>query len=98
MNPMTPRVTALARLTTALARLVTALARFGRRVADVVAECNYAQRRLTALRTSPDAYLTDRDRVPDDYSEFLFRTSGGLLHEPAASRRGHGHGHGQLVG
>ena len=87
MTPMTPRATALARLTTMLAR-------FGRRVADIIAECNYAQRRLTALRTSPDAYLTDRDRVPDDYSEFLFRTSGGLLHEPAASRRGPG----QLVG
>ena len=87
MNPMTPRVTPLARLTAALAR-------FGRRVADVIAECNYAQRRLTTLRTSPDAYLTDRDSAPADYSEFLFRTSGALLHEPAAGRRGHG----QLVG
>jgi len=101
MNPMTPRggararlVTALAWLTTALAWLTTALARFGRRVADVIAECNYAQRRLTILMTAPDAYLTDRDKAPGDYSEFLFRTSGALVHEPAASRRANG----QLIG
>ncbi len=84
---MNPRITALA-------RLATALTRFGRRVADVIAECNYAQRRLTTLMTSPDAYLADRDRAPDDYSEFLFRTSGALLREPEARRRANG----QLVG
>jgi len=78
---MTQRITALARLTTGLAR-------FARRVADVIAECNYAQRRVTMLMTNPDAYLTDRDRAPDDYAEFLFRTSGAMLREPAASRHG----------
>ncbi len=84
---MTSRINALARLTTGLAR-------FGRRVADVIAECNYAQRRATMLMTTPDAYLTDRDKAPGDYAEFLFRTSGALLHEPAAGHRGGG----QLVG
>ena len=71
-------------------RTTSTLARFGRRIADIVAECNYAQRRMLALRTSPDAYLHDRDRAPEDYAEFLFRTSGLLLHEPAAAGRAHG--------
>jgi hypothetical protein len=34
------------------------LARFGRRVAAIVAECNYAQTRVTSLRNTPDTYLT----------------------------------------
>ena len=67
-----------------------ALARFGRRVADFVAECNYAQRRMQMLRTSPDVYLNDPDRAPDDYAEFLFRTSSALLREPAAAGRARG--------
>jgi hypothetical protein len=33
------------------------LARIGRRVAAIVAECNYAQARVTSLRNTPDAYL-----------------------------------------
>jgi hypothetical protein len=83
---MTRHTTALSRLTSALAR--SPLARFARRVAAVVDECNYAQRRLFAIRTSPDSYLTDgQDKAPDTYAEFLFRTSGGLLHEPAAGER-----------
>jgi hypothetical protein len=68
----------------------TVLARFGRRVAAVIAECNYAQRRWTTLMTSPDSYLTDRDQAPDDYAEFLFRTSGALTREPTASHRANG--------
>jgi hypothetical protein len=32
------------------------LARFGRRVAAIVAECNYAQTELTSLRNTPAAY------------------------------------------
>ena len=74
-------------MTQSLARLTGGLARFGRRVADVIAECNYAQRRLTTLMTNPDTYLTDRDKAPDDYAEFLYRTSGALLHEPASGHR-----------
>ena len=34
------------------------LARIGRRVAAIVAECNYAQARLTGLRNTPGTYLT----------------------------------------
>jgi hypothetical protein len=33
------------------------LARIGRRVAAIVAECNYAQTRMTSLRNTPGAYL-----------------------------------------
>jgi len=33
------------------------LARIGRRVAAIVAECNYAQTRVTSLRDTPAAYL-----------------------------------------
>lgn len=69
---------------------LTGLTRFGRRVADIVAECNYAQRRLLALRTSPDVYLADGDTAPGNYAEFLFRTSSALLHEPTAAGRAHG--------
>jgi hypothetical protein len=75
-------------------RITTGLGRFGRRVADVIAECNYAQRRMTMLMISTDAYLTDRDRAPGDYAEFLLRTSGALLREPTAGRRADG----RLVG
>jgi hypothetical protein len=66
------------------------LVRFGKRIANVVAECNYAQRRSFAIMTNPDSYLTDRDQAPDTYAVFLFRTSGGLLHEPATAQRAHG--------
>jgi hypothetical protein len=89
---MTRRITVSARLTTGPARVT--LARFGRRVAAVLAECNYAQRRATIWKTTPDAYLAGRDKAPDDYAEFLFRTSGALLREPTAGHRADG----QLIG
>jgi hypothetical protein len=34
------------------------LARIGRRVAAIVAECNYAQSRMTSLRNTPGTYVT----------------------------------------
>jgi hypothetical protein len=77
-----------------MAARIHGLTRLSRRVAGIVAECNYAQRRLLALRTTPDAYLADRDTAPDNYAEFLFRTSSALLHEPNAAGRAHG----RLVG
>jgi hypothetical protein len=65
-------------------------ARFTRRVADVIAECRYAQRRMTVLNSTPDRYLADPDQAPDTYAEFLFRTSAPLPHEPAAAGRARG--------
>jgi len=73
-----------------MTKLTTGLARLGRRIADIVAECDYAQRRWFAIMTSPDSYLTERDHAPDTYAEFLFRTSGGLMDEPACAQRAHG--------
>ena len=32
------------------------LARIGRRIAVIVAECNYAQTRLTSLRNTPERF------------------------------------------
>ena len=66
------------------------IVRLGKRIASVVAECDYAQRRSFAIMTNPDSYLIDRDQAPDTYAEFLFRTSGGLLHESASGQRPHG--------
>ena len=63
-------------------------------MAGILAECNYATRRMTILKTAPDTYLTTRDKAPDDYAEFLFRTSSLLLSEPDASHRARG----QFVG
>jgi hypothetical protein len=58
-----------------------------RRIAAVLAECRYAQRRMAVLRTAADKYSSQPDKAPDNYAEFLFRTSGVLLHEPSARAR-----------
>lgn len=65
-------------------------ARLARRLAGIVAECRYAQRRLNGLRLAPDRYLFDADRAPDTYAEFLFRTSGPTVREPSARARAAG--------
>ena len=57
------------------------------RLGAVIAECNYAQRRLAILRTAPDRWMADPDRLPDTYAEFMDRTSGLLAHEPPAQAR-----------
>lgn len=61
-----------------------------RRLGAVVADCNYAQRRVTELHSSLDGYLPDPDQAPGTYQEFLVRTSGLLMHEPPARRRSAG--------
>ena len=61
-----------------------------RRIAAVIEDCRYAQRRLDALRTSPDLYSDQPNVAPDSYAEFMFRTSGSLMHEPSARRRARG--------
>ena len=66
----------------------------GRRIRYFLAECDYAQRRVAILRSSPDRYLSQPDQAPDTYAAFLFRTSGRLAHEPSAAQRSSG----QLVG
>jgi hypothetical protein len=59
----------------------------GRRIAAIVAECRDAQRRMTMLAMAPDRYAPRPDTAPDTYAEFMFRTSGALLHEPPAGAR-----------
>jgi len=66
------------------------LARVGRRLAAVVTECNEAQRRLSYRRLGYDQYLTEPDRPPGTYAEFLLRTSGPLRREPSARQRNTG--------
>jgi hypothetical protein len=58
-----------------------------RRILAVIAECNYAQRRMVELATAPDRYLFNPDVPPATYDEFLYRTSGVLRHEPSARAR-----------
>jgi hypothetical protein len=70
-----------------MVRRITALAR---RAASVIAECNYAQRRAAAWRMAADTYVPGGNKAPADYAEFLFRTSGALLHEPGARQRANG--------
>jgi hypothetical protein len=64
----------------------TALIRVARRIAAIHAEISYAQRKVDAMRTNPDLYLADPGKMPETYAEFLFRTSGVLVPEPAARR------------
>ncbi len=75
-----------------MARRNNALTRTARRITAMLAEIDYAQRRLDAIRTNSDRYLIDAGahQGPEDYAEFLFRTSGVLLHEPPAARRDRG--------
>ncbi len=68
----------------------TVLTRLFRRLAAIYAEVDYAQHRLDTIRTNADPYQIGAGTMPETYSEFLFRTSGVLLREPAADRRARG--------
>jgi hypothetical protein len=72
--------------------MVTMLAKTVRRLACLIAEMNKAQRRAAVLATAADRFMPGRDsaRAPSTYAEFMYRTSGVLLHEPAAAQRAHG--------
>ena len=61
--------------------------RLVRTFSHVIAECTYAQRRMSELATAPDRYLLNPDVAPDTYAEFLYRTSGVLRREPPARCR-----------
>ena len=61
------------------------------RVAAVIADCRYAQRRIAELQATAGDSLLRPGVAPDTYQEFLFRTSGPLTHEPSAARRSFGH-------
>ena len=63
------------------------LRRIASRVAAVVAEMNEAQRRMSVLRFSQERYIPNPDEPPEDYEEFLARTSGPRLREASARER-----------
>jgi hypothetical protein len=63
-----------------------------RRIGQIIAECNQAQRRLTYRRLAYDSYLPEPDATPDTYAEFLLRTSGPSPREPSAHQRRAGRG------
>ena len=65
----------------------TSARRVAGKLADAVHEMNEAQRLMLALRTATDRYAGSPGAAPDTYQEFLFRTSGMLLHEPPARKR-----------
>jgi hypothetical protein len=65
----------------------TAVRRVADKLADAVREMNEAQRLMLVLRTATDRYVENPGAAPDTYEEFLYRTSGALLHEPSARRR-----------
>ena len=67
-----------------------AVRRAARCLADVVEECNYAQRRLYELRMDPERYALHSDLAPVTYGEFLFRTAGPPWQEPTARERAAG--------
>jgi hypothetical protein len=66
----------------------TTVRRVAGKLADVVHEMNEAQRLMLVPRTATDRYVENPGAAPDTYQEFLARTSGPLLHEPSARRRG----------
>jgi hypothetical protein len=61
-----------------------------RKLAAVVDDCRYAQRRMAILRTAPDLHAARPNVAPQTYDEFLFRASGVLMHEPSARARQRG--------
>jgi hypothetical protein len=66
----------------------TTMRRVAGKLADAVHEMNEAQRLMLVLRTATDRYTVNPGAAPDTYAEFLARTSGALLHEPSARKRG----------
>ena len=63
-----------------------------RRIAQIISECNEAQRHLTYRRLAYDLELPEPDAAPGTYAEFLLRTSGPLRREPSARQRLSGRG------
>lgn len=50
-------------------------------------ELDYSQRRTAVLSMAPDRYVTEPNKPPDTYREFLARTTGPLLREPSFRAR-----------
>jgi hypothetical protein len=70
--------------------MLNVLRTIARRVAAVIDDFRYAQRRLAQIQVNPNAHLLRPGEAPGTYQEFLFRTSGPLAHEPSAAQRSFG--------
>ena len=57
------------------------------RIAELIRELNYWQRRAAVLSMAPDRFLPHPNRPPETFSEFLARTSGPLIREPSCRAR-----------
>ncbi len=68
-------------------RAARAFRRTGQRLVLGVREYMYWQRRATTLFLSPDRYVENPNKAPENYQEFLIRTSGPLIREPPALAR-----------
>jgi hypothetical protein len=60
------------------------------KIRELVREMNDAQRLLTIRRLAVDAQLPRPGSAPQNYAEFLARTSAPMLHEPSAAQRAAG--------
>jgi len=69
------------------------LRRLLRKAGEAIAECNDATRLMTGLNAAPDHYVFRPRTLPDTYGEFLYRTSGPLVHEPTARARAEASAH-----
>jgi len=65
------------------------IVRFARQAGHVLCEIHAANKRASRLLLSYG--LTESDRAPDSYAEFLLRSRASILHEPSARRRAAGH-------
>jgi hypothetical protein len=63
-----------------ISRPGSTVARFGRRIAGIVAECDYAQRRMVSLQDTPGMYQLEADQGPADYPGFQLRASAVTRH------------------
>jgi hypothetical protein len=68
-------------------QVMSALCLPARRLVSGVQECMYWQRRATTLFLSPDRYVANPNKAPENYQEFLIRTAGPLIREPSALAR-----------
>jgi hypothetical protein len=71
----------------------TTIHRIARSIADALAEDHDVQRFLVQLRLNPQNYVFRPGRAPATYTDFLFCTSGVLIHEPSARERALGYRH-----
>jgi len=74
--------------TSAAGQRASWIVRFARQANYVFSEISWANKRMTALMLSSG--VTESDRAPDTFAEFLLRSRFTAFHEPPARRRSAG--------